>query len=855
MAVQARAFWLREPGAGEIRSTPCADPGPGEVLVRTLRTGVSRGTETLVFRGGVPADQRAVMRAPHQEGDLPGPVKYGYLNVGVVEAGPPNLLGPHRLLPLPPPELLRRAGRARSSSCPTTCRPTAPCSPAPSRPPSTPCGMPRRSSATASPWWGPAWWACVARLLTGIPGVEVTVVDVDPARAAVARRWGADFALPADAPDRLRPGRARERDLGRAAARARRARAGGHRARPQLVRRLRGDPAPRRVVPLEPAVGAGQPGRHGVAGAARSPHRTPTGCALALRLLRDPAFDVLLTGSSPFDELPDVMARLADGTLPALCHTMTYPEETAVFSVTVRDHMMIAHSLRGEVFGPAQRLHGATYVVDATVRAAGPRRRRARRRHRPGGPGAAAVRRRAELPQPRRRPVARRASTPRPNGWPRSWPTGSPSASHAGDLGRDAGELASLLVTLRESHVAWASYERDAVTPVHVVVPDGVDDPARPSGGNTYDRRLCAGLSALGWDVHVDAVRPENRCGRTVFTASALCGGAGRASRPAPLCCSTASSASDQPEVLRAQAGRLRLVVLVHLPLGLGGPDGGAPSVRAREAAALRCVAEVVTTSRWTRHWLLDAYGLDPAAGHRRGARRRGGPAGGGRPGRPPAALRRGGDPRQGTRRAPGGARPGHRARAWALHLRRLARARPGLRRAAARAGASSWGSRTGCGSPARWAEPSSTPPTPTPTSSSPRRAARPTGWRSPRRSPTASRCWRPGSAASRRRGSGTRRAAARHPGTARRPRRARRRGGAVARRPRSARAPAGRSRGPARLAAHLVGDHRRGRPGARRGGGLTGSPAGEPGRHRARMSGEQVLRSRPGEEPTTGRP
>ncbi len=48
---------------------------------------------------------------------------------------------------------------------------------------------------------------------------------------------------------------------------------------------------------------------------------------LALRLLRDPAFDVLLTGSSPFDELPDVMARLADGTLPALCHTITYPQE------------------------------------------------------------------------------------------------------------------------------------------------------------------------------------------------------------------------------------------------------------------------------------------------------------------------------------------------------------------------------------------------------------------------------------------------------------------------------------------------------------------------------------------------
>ena len=62
-----------------------------------------------------------------------------------------------------------------------------------------------------------------------------------------------------------------------------------------------------------------------------------------------------------------------------------------MFSVTVRDHMMIAHSLRGEVFGPAQRLHGATYVVDATFRRAGPRRRRHRGRHRPRHRGARAV--------------------------------------------------------------------------------------------------------------------------------------------------------------------------------------------------------------------------------------------------------------------------------------------------------------------------------------------------------------------------------------------------------------------------------------------------------------------------------
>src|SRR5262245_14611539 len=89
----ARAFWLRSPGEGEIRSADLQAPVPGEVMVRTLYSGVSRGTETLVFRGGVPESQYATMRAPFQEGDFPGPLKYGYLNVGVVEDGPVELIG------------------------------------------------------------------------------------------------------------------------------------------------------------------------------------------------------------------------------------------------------------------------------------------------------------------------------------------------------------------------------------------------------------------------------------------------------------------------------------------------------------------------------------------------------------------------------------------------------------------------------------------------------------------------------------------------------------------------------------------------------------------------------------------
>ena len=91
--LEATAFWVDEPGVGVLRREPLPRIGEQEVLVRTLHTGVSRGTETSVFAGRVPVGERARMRAPFQEGEFPGPVKYGYLNVGVVEEGPAALLG------------------------------------------------------------------------------------------------------------------------------------------------------------------------------------------------------------------------------------------------------------------------------------------------------------------------------------------------------------------------------------------------------------------------------------------------------------------------------------------------------------------------------------------------------------------------------------------------------------------------------------------------------------------------------------------------------------------------------------------------------------------------------------------
>jgi NADPH:quinone reductase-like Zn-dependent oxidoreductase len=95
MPLAARAFWITARRKGEIRSQPLPTPSAGDVVVRTLFSGISRGTEALVFDHRVPPGEFRRMRAPFQEGDFPVPVKYGYSNVGVVEGGPRELVGQH----------------------------------------------------------------------------------------------------------------------------------------------------------------------------------------------------------------------------------------------------------------------------------------------------------------------------------------------------------------------------------------------------------------------------------------------------------------------------------------------------------------------------------------------------------------------------------------------------------------------------------------------------------------------------------------------------------------------------------------------------------------------------------------
>jgi threonine dehydrogenase-like Zn-dependent dehydrogenase len=325
MANEALAFWVREPGVGEIRRVAVPDPGPGEVLVRAVASGVSRGTESLVFDGRVPKSQYAAMRAPFQEGDFPGPVKYGYLGVGVVEQGPADIRGrtvfclhPHQTSYVVPAEAVHVV---------------------PDDVPSDRAVLAGTVETAVNALWdagpligdhvavvGAGMVGCsVARLLVHIPGVQVTLVDVEPSRGDVAAALGVGFALPDDAPA--------GRDL---VVHTSATSAGLQRSLDLLVPEgsvldlsWYGD------TEVQLSLGGAfhsdrlaiRSSQVGTVATPRRGRRTPRErMALALELLRDPAFDALLTGPSRFEDLPDVMPQLASGKLGAICHTISYHE-------------------------------------------------------------------------------------------------------------------------------------------------------------------------------------------------------------------------------------------------------------------------------------------------------------------------------------------------------------------------------------------------------------------------------------------------------------------------------------------------------------------------------------------------
>ena len=318
------AFCVREPGVAMISPVRLPEPGPDDVLVRTLRSGISRGTESLVFRGGVPPSQYATMRAPFQDGEFPGPVKYGYLNVGVVEVGPPELQG-RRVFCLYPHQT-EYVVPARSVVL------------IPDDVPTARAVLAGTVETAINALWdappligdhitvvGAGMVGCsVARLLAGVPGVRVTLVDIDPARAKTASMLGVDFALPEEArPDQdlvihtSATAAGLQLSLGLLAYEGEVLELSWY-GDTEVTLSLGEEFHSRRLAVRASQVGAVAPSR-------RASRSLRDRLALALELLADDAFDALLSGSSPFGELPEIFPALAS--TPGLCHTVTYDEE------------------------------------------------------------------------------------------------------------------------------------------------------------------------------------------------------------------------------------------------------------------------------------------------------------------------------------------------------------------------------------------------------------------------------------------------------------------------------------------------------------------------------------------------
>ena len=322
------------------------------------------------------------MRAPFQEGDFPGPVKYGYLNVGVVEQGPLGAARPHGLLPLPAPERATSSRPARSPSCPRRASRA-------SRPRRH--GRDRRERAVGR---GPLVGDRVAVVGAGMVGCCVA-----RAPRPASRRCEVTSSTPN--PAAPRSPRARRRVRGTRGRRRRLAtwsctpapRPRGSQRRSTCSRRTArssssaGTATPRSscrwaALPLGPPRHPRQPGRDGPAariGAARRPSGSgwPSSCS------RDPAFDALVTGKSASSELPEVMAAAGRGkSVRALSTPIASTGEYPLFSVTVRDHMMVAHSFarRGVRARTAAARRDVRRRRDVPQR--GARRRQHRRRHR-----------------------------------------------------------------------------------------------------------------------------------------------------------------------------------------------------------------------------------------------------------------------------------------------------------------------------------------------------------------------------------------------------------------------------------------------------------------------------------------
>jgi NADPH:quinone reductase-like Zn-dependent oxidoreductase len=312
--VTARAFWTVAPGKGEIRTETLPPPGPAEQRLHMLASGISRGTEATVFAGRVPPSQYTAMRAPLMGGTFPFSVKYGYSAVARTEAG-------ERVFVLHPHQDIFHA-------------PTAMCIPLPATLPTHRAVLAANMETAVNIIWDASplpgerimivgagvVGLLAASLLARTPGACVTVVDIDPGRAALARRFGCVFALPDAAPGEQElivhaSGTASGLRLALASA--------AFEAR-LIEASWFADEAPslplgetfhqRRLRLISSQVGS-------VAHAMRGRRSHSERLALALALLEDPAYDKLLGEIVEFETLPARMAHLLSG---GLCHVITY---------------------------------------------------------------------------------------------------------------------------------------------------------------------------------------------------------------------------------------------------------------------------------------------------------------------------------------------------------------------------------------------------------------------------------------------------------------------------------------------------------------------------------------------------
>lgn len=323
MNTESRAFWVAEPGRGEIRTEELRAPGGDEVVVRALYSGISRGTEALVFSGRVPRSEWTRMRAPFQVGEFPAPVKYGYSLTGIVEQGPADLVGrhvfvlhPHQtrfvvpaaavtVLPddVPPARAVLAANLETALNGIWDARPH----------------VGDRIAVIGAGTVG----LLTAWLASRLPECAVQLVDINPARETVARALGVPFATPETA--------AGEADVV--------IHASGSPSGLELALNLAaleativemswfGDQSV--SLPLGGAfhskrltIASSQVGRIAPAQRARWDYRRRM--QLALGMLRDPALDAVITGESPFEALPEVMAGLAQTSGDVLCHRIRY---------------------------------------------------------------------------------------------------------------------------------------------------------------------------------------------------------------------------------------------------------------------------------------------------------------------------------------------------------------------------------------------------------------------------------------------------------------------------------------------------------------------------------------------------